>query len=193
MNNDGKLRISGADGGAWRLGEPMLVHEGQACIGRIDPVPVSPDGTEVHVEHLDLVAGSAELRSGLSTLMLLEVTAHIVEHCTTVQAISFALDRQLEGRGDSTKIAIARSLLLQRIGASHVVVRPKPDTERAGQFVVTGLWEYTPASLSAFQAVLQAERASYQPPEAGGASAHPHHGQGLAARLKRMLARVLGR
>lgn len=193
MNNDGKLRISGADLGTWRLGEPMLVHEGNACIGRIDPVPVSPDGTEVHLEHFDLVANGTELRRGLGTLMLLEVTAHIIEHCTTVQAISYALDRHLEGRGDSTKIAIARSLLLQRIGAAHVVVRPKPDAARAGQFVVTGLWEYTPASLSAFQAVLQAERSSYALPVEGVPDAQASSGPGLWAAIRGRIGRLFGR
>src|SRR6476660_4625279 len=45
-----RLRITGRDGGRYQLGTPMHVHDGSASLGTVDPVRVSRDGTEVHIE-----------------------------------------------------------------------------------------------------------------------------------------------
>ncbi|VWX58978.1 conserved hypothetical protein [Burkholderiales bacterium 8X] len=185
MENIRKLRITGPEEETYVLGEPMHIHQGDLALGRFDPVLVSPDGTEVHIEYFIPARADAETARRLGRLILLEVLAYIVDHFASIQAVSFALGRQIDIRRDGSQLAVARSILLQSIGAAHVMVRPLSAYHRSGEFVVTGLWEYNPPNLRAFNEVLDAERATCESEEASIEAPSP--------RLERWLKRLLSR
>ncbi|MEO5735871.1 MAG: hypothetical protein ABIQ82_00240, partial [Variovorax sp.] len=64
--------------------------------------------------------------------------------------------------GDGMMVATARSELLRSIGATDVHVRPKPDSNRPGNFVIRGIWRYTENNLSALRAASATQRAHYR-------------------------------
>lgn len=164
--NSAKLRITGPDSAPYVLGAPMHIHEGATHIATMDPVPVNRVGTEVHLEHFTPIDPVALQKREIGKLLLVEVAAFIIENFTTVQAISFALTRNIDSYGDAMKLASMRSGVLQSIGTEHIVIAPKPDAVHAGHFVVSGLWEYNPSSVAALHAVLKAERDAYDEREA---------------------------
>ncbi|RZL88235.1 MAG: hypothetical protein EOP82_23645 [Variovorax sp.] len=104
----------------------------------------------------------------------------------TVQAIRFSLGRDIEGYGDGLKLADVRSRLLLSIGASHIVVTPKPDAAHAGHFVVAAVWEYNRANLAALASRLEAERDAYREREARAAEARPAR---VGSWIRRLLQR----
>lgn len=159
--NSAKLRITGADSKPYVLGTPMHIHEGGSLVATMDPVPVNRGGTEVHLEHFSPIDPASHQKRDIGRLLLVEVVNFIVENFTTVQAISFALSRHIESYDDGMKLASMRSAVLQSIGTEHIMIAPKPDAAHAGHFVVSGVWEYNPATLAALQAVLQNERNAY--------------------------------
>ncbi|MBU1360547.1 MAG: hypothetical protein KKC85_03340 [Gammaproteobacteria bacterium] len=155
-----RFRITGPDRVPYRLGMPMHIHEGPLRVGVIDPVPVQRGGSEVHLEHFVPTHAADYRKRQIGRLMLAEVVSFIVENFTQVQAISFTLGRDIgdTSTNDRTQRASTRSALLQRMGASHVLSAPKPDAAQEGHFVVTGIWEYNPASVAALAEVLRVER-----------------------------------
>lgn len=159
--NSAKLQITGPDATPCVLGGPMWIYEGATLLATMDPVPVNPEGTEVHLEYFTPTDAAAHQKNAIGKLLLFELVAFIVENFTSVLAISFTLSRNIESYGDGMKLASMRCAVLQSMGAGHVLIAPKPDAAHAGHFVVSGLWEYTPATLAALQTVLQAERDAY--------------------------------
>jgi hypothetical protein len=139
----------------------MLLYDGSTHIGTLDPMPVNREGTEVHIEHFTPTSVVSQQKLEISKLALVEMVMFVAENFTAVQAISLSLSRQIEGYGDGMRLAGARSAFLQSIGASHILITPKPDAEHMGHFVVAGLWEYNPANLAALASVLAAEREAY--------------------------------
>jgi len=156
-----RLRITGPDEGPGVLGAPLHVHDGDFHIGVLDPVPVGRDGSEVCIQHFKHTDTAACDRVKIGSLVLMELVSFIAEQFTTVTAITVVLTREATGYGDGIRLARERSALLQSIGANHIVITPKPLAERAGHFVVTGVWEYNQANLAALAQAVERERAAY--------------------------------
>jgi hypothetical protein len=178
------LKITGPGQAAYALGAPLLVFDDEQHLGTVDPVPVSADGTEVHIEHF--VPTDIGKERSLGSLILVELAAFLVENCTTVQVISFALGRDIEGYHDANKLASVRSALLHSIGAAQVLITPRPDLLHAGHFIVAGIWEYNQANIKALYAALHTERAIFGMSDAAEAGSEP---RGPIAWLKRLLPR----
>jgi hypothetical protein len=167
-----QLKITGPDSTPYVLGAPMYLYDADLRIGVVDPVPVSPDGAEVHVEHFSVAANvPSHHRREIGRLVLFEVVAFLAESFPHVQAVSLALSRDIEGYSDGMTLASSRSATLQGIGARHIMITPKPDAAHAGHFVVAGLWEYNQANLEALTARLQKEREAYRDRDAAAANA----------------------
>jgi hypothetical protein len=169
-----QLRITGPDSTPYVLGAPLYLFDGELRIGVMDPVPVSTDGAEVHVEHFNIAAGvPGHQRREVGRLVLFEVVAYLVQNFPHVQAVSVALSRDIEGYSDGMTLATSRSATLQGIGARHIMITPKPDAAHVGHFVVAGLWEYNQANLEALTARLQQEREAYRERDAAAKARMP--------------------
>ncbi|PSL81276.1 hypothetical protein C7T35_28050 [Variovorax sp. WS11] len=70
-----KLRITGPERATYRQGDPIHVHDGAVLLCTLDPVPVSPCGTEIHVEHYTPPLGDLEESRHLGRLVFLERSA----------------------------------------------------------------------------------------------------------------------
>ncbi|MDM0106820.1 hypothetical protein QTH97_17885 [Variovorax sp. J22R24] len=185
-----RLRITGRDGERYELGAPMHVHDGSVHLGAVDPVRLSRDGTEVHIERFLPSRFVKEQRRNFGPLVLLEVTSYLAEQFHGIQTISYSLSREIEMHGDGMKVASARSALLQDIGAEGVTITPRPDHETPGNFVVEGVWAYNERNLAALGHCLAREREIYRQWEAaaGPAAAIP----ALRDRLRQLLVRGTG-
>jgi hypothetical protein len=155
------LRITGPDAARYELGKPMYVYDRHAHLGVLDPVHVSRDGTEVHISRFAATPFVKSARRNFGPLVLVEVTSFLAEQFEAVQSVSFSLSREIETYGDGTKVATARSVLLEEIGASGVTISPQPDSETPGNFVVQGMWTYNERNLAALQDRLRLEREIY--------------------------------
>ena len=187
MSTTEKIRITGKGGVAYVLGTPMCLYDGDVHIGTLDPVPVNKLGTEVHVEHFTPAAIPGDRKVALSKLVLVEMVLYLAENFNSVQAISVALGREIEGYGDAVRLADARSIFLENIGASHIKMTPKPNGEHMGHFVVSGVWIYNPSNFAALTEVVQAERDTYFGAQrANGGIPKPSR---LNALVKRLTAR----
>ncbi|MEJ7688379.1 MAG: hypothetical protein WKG52_16110 [Variovorax sp.] len=156
------MRITGENGTAYRLGEPMHVYDAEHLLGVIDPVRVSRDGSEVRIERF---VPSRHVKTGkrnFGPLVLLEVTLYLATHFRGVQMVSFSLNREIEMHGDGMQVAVARSELLHGIGAESITISPRPDSSIPGNFVVEGEWAYNPANLAALEECLLRERSGYR-------------------------------
>ena len=158
------LRVTGPALETCVLGGPMLVHYGDQHLGTVDPVPVSRGGTEIRIEHFTPSRTEAAQRlHGLKIgrIILLELVAFIAERFSTVTLVRLCLHRDIESYREGITLAAERSELLQAMGASHIVITPKPDAGRIGHFVVAAAWEYNQANLAALGAALESERTAY--------------------------------
>ncbi|MDM0000079.1 hypothetical protein QTI24_15785 [Variovorax sp. J22P240] len=184
------LRITGRNGQRYELGTPMHVHDGNVHLGTVDPVRVSRDGTEVHIERFLPSQFVKEQKRNFGPLVLLEVTAYLAEQFHGVQTISYSLSREIEMHGDGMKVASARSALLQDIGAEGVTITPRPDHETPGNFVVEGVWAYNERNVAALGYCLTREREIYRQWEAP--ASQPAAIPALRDRLRQLLARGAG-
>ncbi|MDM0078390.1 hypothetical protein QTH90_28565 [Variovorax sp. J2P1-59] len=184
------LRITGRDGKRYELGEPMHVHDGSVHLGTVDPVRVSRDGTEVHIERFLPSRFVKEKKRNFGPLVLLEVTAYLAEHFHGIQTVSYSLSREIEMHGDGMKVASARSALLQDIGAEGVTITPRPDHETPGNFVVEGVWAYNERNLASLGECLAREREIYRQWEAP--ASHATAIPALRDRLRQLLVRGAG-
>lgn len=159
MNFDA-LRFSGRDGAPCVPGEPICVHVGEIHAGTVDPAPLSLGGTRILLAHYNARTDEASRRlhkMNFGRVSLLGVTAHVAEHYSNLTTISFLLNREIEGYGGGVRLAGSRSALLQSIGAENIVITPRPEPERAGQFVVAATWQYNQQNLALLHAALAAE------------------------------------
>jgi hypothetical protein len=156
-----KLRITGAGGRAYELGQPMLVHDRDVLLGTLDPVPVRNAGTEIHVEHFVPTRVVREERRHVGRLVFLEICEYVSEHFHQVQAISFSFAREVSVLGGAVEQAHARADTVNRIGAINVQVLPKPAAQ-PGLFAVSGVWAYSEQNLAALRLVLEEQRAIYR-------------------------------
>ncbi|MBT2326865.1 hypothetical protein J7E62_31655 [Variovorax paradoxus] len=157
-----KLHIAGPDLSSYELGEPMFVHDRGRFLGRVEPVEVSPDRSEVRISRF---LPSPSLRTeprNFGPLLLVEVTMFMAEHLPTIQNVHFALTREIEIYGDGMMVASARVELLRSIGAADVHAQPKPDSSNPGNFVVQGVWAYTERNLAALRLALTMQRELYR-------------------------------
>ena len=185
------LRFSGRDGTPCVPGEPICVHFGEVHAGTVDPIPLSLGGTRIHLAHYKPQADEASRRLhrlNFGRVSLLGVSAHIAEHYSNVTTISFVLGREIEGYGGGVRLAGSRSALLQSIGAQNIVITPRPEPERAGQFVVVATWQYNQQNLSALNAALTAEWKIFSE-----RLAHADAGGGSTPRANAWLRRFLQR
>lgn len=183
-----RLRIAGPGGGPCALGEPMHVHDGSVELGTLDPVDVSRDGTEVRIGRFVPTPFVRTHRRNFGPLVLLEVTSFIAERFQGVQAVSYALSREIELHGDGMQVATARSTLLHSMGAEGVTISPQPDSGPPGNFVVQGVWTYNVQNLAALRACLTAERQIYRQLAANESMLEAAPPKGLRQRLRRWLA-----
>lgn len=156
------LRITGPNSARYELGKPMYVYDRNAHLGTLDPVQVSRDGTEIRISRFAATQFVKSERRNFGPLVLLEVTSFLAEQFESVQSVSFSLNREIETYGDGSKVAIARSVLLEDIGAQGVTISPQPDSETPGNFVVQGVWAYNERNLEALQECLRRERDIYR-------------------------------
>ena len=156
-----KLRITGPGGVEYRLGESMLVHDGAALLCILDPVPLSPAGTEIHIEHFTPPLGDLEERRHLGRLIFLEICAFVVEHFHQVEAVSFSFTRPATLLAGASQHSADRAEIMYRIGVENVRVSPRP-AATPGHFVVTGTWVYRERNLAALNEVLSELRALYR-------------------------------
>ncbi|MBB3179952.1 hypothetical protein [Variovorax sp. Sphag1AA] len=139
----------------------MEVHDRETFLGTL-PVTVSRDGTEVLIQRFLPSAFVKKEKRNFGPLVLLEVTTYLAEQFQGLQAVSYLLSREIELHGDGMKVALARSALLQAIGADAVAISPRPDSETPGNFVVQGTWAYNERNLAALCHCLERERAIYR-------------------------------
>lgn len=186
-----KLRITGQDGQHYRLGEPMEIHDRDIHLGTLDPITVNRDGTEVLIQRFVPAAFvKKEHKRNFGPLVLLEVTTFLAEQFPRLQAVSYLLSREIEMHGDGMNVAMARSVLLQALGAEAVTIAPHPHSTTPGDFLVQGVWTYSERNLAALSHCLERERAIYrQWDEAADASQSIHV---LRDRLRQLLARGPG-
>ena len=178
-----RIRITGPEGSLYRLGDPINVYDADTCLGRLDPVPVSVDGSEVHLEHFhptEVVRG-AQIHVG--RLIFLEICEFLSEHFHQVQAVSFAFTRRVDILGGGLEQASARAETMTRIGAVNVQVAPNA---LHGHFVVSGVWLYNTRNLESLRVVLAEERLRY---EEWAAQSQAMAGSGLLGALQRLLSR----
>ncbi|MDM0105374.1 hypothetical protein QTH97_10555 [Variovorax sp. J22R24] len=156
-----KLRITGPAGVNYRLGDPMLVHDGSTLLCTVDPVPVSQSGTEIRVEHFTPSLGEFEQSRHLGRLVFLEICAFVVERFHQVQAVSFAFSRPVTLLAGGSRHAADRAEIMHRIGIDNVQVAPRPSAT-PGHFVVTGVWIYSERNMLALNEVLGELRELYR-------------------------------
>ncbi|MDM0026111.1 hypothetical protein [Variovorax saccharolyticus] len=174
-----KLRITGPGRADYRLGEPMLVHDGEQLLCTLDPVPVNPSGTEIRVEHFTPSLSGLEETRHLGRLVFLEICAFVVENFEQIQAVSFAFSRPVELLAAGSQHAADRAEIMHRIGIEDIRVAPKPSVI-PGHFVVTGVWLYTERNVAALNEVLGELRALYRDRVVG---TDPKGGAGVVRRL----------
>jgi len=174
-----KLRITGPGGATYRLGDPMLVHDGEVLVCTLDPVPVSSTGSEIRVEHFTPSLGGLQEARHLGRLVFLEICAFVVERFEQVQAVSFAFSRPVTMLAGATQHSADRAEIMHRIGIENVQVAPQPSSV-PGHFVVTGVWLYTERNLAALNEVLGELRALYCDRPIGS---DPQGGAGVIRRL----------
>jgi len=182
----GKLLVSGPDG-AYRSGDSILIRDGGVFLGTVEPPELSRDGSSVHFGRF---SPSPALRESgerqFAPLMLVEVIAFIADHFSNIETIRFTLTRQVEMHGNGLQVAMARLSLLERIGAANLHMRPRPDSDTPGNFVVQGMWEYTAPNLAALAAELDRQRSAYF-------AARDASGLGRLQQAGRWLQRAWGR
>ncbi|WP_162570805.1 MULTISPECIES: hypothetical protein [unclassified Variovorax] len=140
----------------------MFVYEGARLLGTVEPVEASPDRSEVRVGRFVPSPSSRREVRNFAPLLLAEVTMFLAERFPAIQAVHFALSRELEMHGDGLMVAAARVEFLRSIGATDIEARPRPDASRPGNFVVHGVWAYTEENISSLRMVLAMERELYR-------------------------------
>jgi len=153
-----KLRITGPGGAAYRLGDPLLVFDEDVLVCTVDPLPVSPSGDEILVEHFTPALMSLEESRHLSRLVFLEICAFVAETIHEVRAVTFAFSRpaRLLSNPSADRVEI-----MHRIGIENVQVSPRP-AAMPGHFVVSGTWHYSDRNLTALNEVLAELRVLYR-------------------------------
>lgn len=157
----------------------MLVHDGEILICTLDPVPVSPSGDLIRIEHFSPSASGLEEARHLSRLVFLEICAFVAERFDQIQAVSFAFSRPLSLLTGATQDVADRTEIMLRIGIDDVQVSPMP-SETPGHFVVTGVWVYSQRNLAALNEVLDELRYLYRDRPIG---TDPKGGAGIVRRL----------
>lgn len=152
------IRITGPDDAAYQLGEPMLVHETKVLLGTLDPVRVTNDGTQVHIEAFVPTQVVLEERRHIGRLIFFEICAFISEHFPQIQAISFSFARPIASLGGPAQQAVSRADALERVGVENVKITPLT----SGAHVVSGTWAYSERNLAALQIALEEQRAIYR-------------------------------
>lgn len=153
-----RLQITGPSGSPYRLGEAMHIHDGEALLGTLDSVPVSSDGSEVHIEHFRPADAVSDAQIHIGRLIFLEICHFLVERFHQVHTVSFAFTRRVDILGGGSQQAAARAETMARIGAVDVTITPNAV---AGHFVVAGRWHYNRENLQALGVVLVEERLRY--------------------------------
>jgi hypothetical protein len=152
-----QIKITGPFGSPFRLGGHMLVFEGKTLLGKLDPVEVLKDGTEVHIEAFIPTQAVLDERRHVGRLLFFEICNHIIEHFPQIQAISFAFRRPIGALGRPAEQA-ARALAMERIGVVNVTITPVTQ----GTHVVSGVWAYSEANRVALQTALEEQRAIFR-------------------------------
>ncbi|MBB3178103.1 hypothetical protein [Variovorax sp. Sphag1AA] len=153
-----RLQITGPSGLPYRLGGIMNVHDGEVLLGTLDPVPVTSDGSEVHIEHFRPANVVRDAQIHIGRLIFLEICQFLAEGFHQVQTVSFAFTRRVDILGGGSQQAAARAETMERIGAVNVTIAPHA---MAGHFVVAGCWHYNRENLRALGVVLVEERLRY--------------------------------
>lgn len=153
-----RLQITGPFGSPYRLGGVMNVLDGEALLGTIDPVPVSSDGSAVHIEHFRPATVVSDAQFHIGRLIFLEICQFLVDDFHQIQMVSFAFTRRVDILGGGSQQAAARAETMERIGAVNVTITPNA---MAGHFVVAGQWHYSRENLQALGVVLVEERLRY--------------------------------
>jgi hypothetical protein len=159
------FRITGPKPGAYVLGDPIDVYDGQLHLGRLSQVSVSADGSELRLE--DFITTDLEvLRTRrLARLLMVEILSFIVERHPSVSAIGIVLSADIdliEGLpGGSAKLASVREQLLHSVGADNIRITPKPHPRHPAHFAVSGVWQYNRETAHILAEALRLERSEY--------------------------------
>jgi hypothetical protein len=157
----------------------MLVFDGDVLVCTVDPVPVSPSGDEILVEHFTPPMVGLEESRHLGRLIFLEICAFVAENIHEVRAVTFAFSRPARLLSNPSADRVET---MHRIGIENVQVSPKPSA-LPGHFVVSGTWHYSERNLAALNEVLAELRGLYRDRPVG---TDP---EGGARAIKRLVAR----
>jgi hypothetical protein len=155
-----RIRITGPEESAYRLGEPMHVFDGTRLLATLEPVSVSQAGASVHLENFHATEWMENSAFNVGKLIFLEVCEFLASHFAQIQQISFAFIRPVELLGEGVQQAASRVETALRMGATNVQVLPGRDATH-GNFVVTGTWNYSDSNVASLRSLLEEERAIY--------------------------------
>lgn len=163
----------------------MLVFERDVLVCTVDPVPVSPSGDEILIEHFTPSLGGLEESHHPGWLIFLEICAFVAENIHDVRAVTFAFSRPARPIDSS----VDRVETMHRIGIENVQISPRPSAF-PGHFVASGTWHYSARNLAALNEVLEELRGLYRKRPV---ATDPKAGAGAIKRLVAALAQATGR
>lgn len=143
------LRITGPEGEAYRLGEPISIYDGLLFLGTVDVVQLRNAGTEVHLESFVPARVVREEDRHVGRLIFLEVFAMLCDRFHQVQAISFSFSLPNDHLSMPEQQPAARAAMLARIGVVNIQVVPRSPGQR-----VSGTWGYGARNLAALHHAL---------------------------------------
>lgn len=163
----------------------MLVFERDVLVCTVDPVPVSPSGDEILIEHFTPSLVGLEESHHLGWLIFLEICAFVAENVNEVRAVSFVFSRPARPIDSSAD----RMETMHRIGIENVQISPRLSAF-PGHFVASGTWHYSEPNLAALNEVLAELRGLYCNRSVG---TDPKAGARGIKRLVAALAHAIGR
>ena len=155
------LFISGPNG-AYRLGDPMLVHDLAMHLGTMEAPQASRDHSAVRLgRFVPAPVVDEQQHCRFAPVLLLEAILFIAQRFQEVGMVHFTLEPAVEmGDGDAAG-ALSRLALLERAGATDLQVNPSSDAAILGRFVVQGAWAYRGFNLAALAGELFEQRSIY--------------------------------
>ncbi|MGJ7511502.1 hypothetical protein [Variovorax sp. GT1P44] len=156
-----RLVVCGDNGGPVRWDGLVYVRVDSRAIACAEVARIGDGGQRLHVEHFRPIGISAEHAIAVRRLTLLEIITHALAQEPAFAAITVSLHYRAPGEEEGIAEAAARASFLRSFGASEIRVTPDVAQTKAGQFVVSALWERNPTAVQMLEGCLAAERVGY--------------------------------
>ncbi|VTU34641.1 hypothetical protein E5CHR_03861 [Variovorax sp. PBL-E5] len=176
------LRIAGPDSSPYELGQPLSVYDGARHLGTVTTVILSKDGGTLHLG--GFVSSPIPQQRMLRRLVVVEITAFVVDRFPGVRTIGYTLGHRVEGLRDGLALASVRASLLRSMGGEQIRISPKLGARDGGHFVVQCVWHRSPQALDALARTLTQAREARQRQEAA-------FGASPLSRLRALIGRFL--